>query len=50
MLNHVNLQFPTTSLTVTVPGNTPVFNSASFGQITSAQPMRVMQIVGRINF
>ncbi len=50
VLNHVNLQFPSTSLTTTVTGTTPTFNSSTFGQITNAQPMRTMQLVGRINF
>ena len=50
VLNHVNLQFPNTSLTATVSGTTPIFNSSTFGTIGSAQPMRVMQIVGRISF
>ncbi|MDE1161352.1 MAG: carboxypeptidase regulatory-like domain-containing protein [Acidobacteriaceae bacterium] len=50
VLNHVNLSFPSTTLTTVVNGSTPGFNSSSFGQITSAQPMRTMQIVGRINF
>ncbi|WP_083350689.1 TonB-dependent receptor [Terriglobus roseus] len=50
VLNHVNLQFPNTSLTATVSGTTPIFNSSTFGTISSAQPMRVMQLVGRITF
>jgi hypothetical protein len=54
VLNHTNLGMPTSSLTVANVGTAkaPItgFNNASFGQITSAQPPRIMQIVGRFSF
>lgn len=54
VLNHTNLGSPNGSLTVANVGtaSAPVagFNNSSFGQITSSQPPRIMQLVGRIQF
>lgn len=54
VLNHTNLGAPNGALTVANVGTSsaPVagFNNSSFGTITSAQPPRIMQLVGRIRF
>ncbi|HZY61971.1 MAG TPA: TonB-dependent receptor [Edaphobacter sp.] len=54
VLNHTNLGMPTTSLTVANVGTASApragFNNSSFGQITSSQPPRIMQLVGRFSF
>lgn len=48
--NHVNFGFPVTALTVATSGNTAIFNSPGFGQITSAASARTLQIVTRVTF
>lgn len=54
VLNHTNLGAPNGALTVANVGSStaPVagFNNTTFGTITSAQPPRIMQLVGRISF
>jgi len=51
ILNHTNLQAPSTSLTVTANAQgQPVFNSPSFGVITSARAARFLQVVARLEF
>lgn len=51
VINHTNLGAPSASLSnASTATGTPYFNSASFGQITSAQPARQLQLVGRFNF
>ena len=50
VINHTNLNAPNVSLTNASTGSTPYFNSASFGQITSAQPSRQLQLSGRLTF
>lgn len=52
ILNHTNLDGPNTSLTVTSDPRSglAVFNSPSFGLITSAKSARFMQLVARIEF
>lgn len=57
--NHANLGAPNVSLsnsalttpsTNGLPAFTPYFNSSTFGQITSAQPARQLQLTGRFQF
>gem|GEM_PF-1017277 len=57
--NHTNLGAPNVTLSnaaLTAPSSnglpafTPYFNSSSFGQITSAQPARQLQLTGRLQF
>lgn len=52
VLNRVNLNAPNTTLSVIVDPRTglPVFNSPSFGLITSAKSARFMQLVARLDF
>ena len=52
VLNHTNLGAPNASLSVTATGTTATFatSSSSFGQITSAQPPRQLQFVGKFIF
>jgi len=52
VLNHTNFGAPNSSLSVTATGTTATFatNSASFGQITGAQPPRLLQFVGKFIF
>jgi hypothetical protein len=49
-LNHTNFNPPSTSLTVSTSGSQAIFNSSSFGLITSAASARFMQLVARITF
>jgi hypothetical protein len=48
--NHVNFGLPATALTVAASGNRAIFNSPGFGQITSANNARNLQIVTRLTF
>lgn len=54
VLNHTNFQSPSASanqLTVTASSTgQPIFNSPNFGQITSANPSRFLQLVARFEF
>jgi hypothetical protein len=51
LLNHVNLNGPNTGLSVIAnAAGQPVWNSPSFGLITSAKSARFMQLVARIDF
>jgi hypothetical protein len=52
ILNHTNLDGPNAGLTVTSDPRTgaPIFNSPSFGLITSSKAARFMQLVARIEF
>jgi hypothetical protein len=52
LLNTVNLNAPNTTLSVIADPNTgrPVFNSPSFGLITTAKSARFVQLVGRLDF
>jgi outer membrane receptor protein involved in Fe transport len=52
VLNRVNLNAPNTALSVIVDPRTgqPVFNSPSFGLITSAKSARFLQLVARLDF
>jgi hypothetical protein len=48
--NHTNFGLPATALTVATSGNRAIFNSPGFGQITSANNARNLQIVTRLTF
>lgn len=51
VINHTNFIAPNTSLAnANTASGKPYFNSPSFGQITSAQPPRQLQLVGRFDF
>jgi hypothetical protein len=51
VLNHTNLNNPNTSLTVAADANgNAIFNSPTFGQITTAKSARFMQFVARLDF
>ena len=50
LMNHTNFGSPSSSLAVSTTNNVVSWNSASFGQITTTDRPRFMQIVTRINF
>lgn len=50
-LNHTNFQAPASNLTLTASSaGQPVWNSPTYGLITSANPSRFLQLVGRFDF
>jgi hypothetical protein len=50
VLNHVNLLSPATALTVATSGTQAIFNSPTFGLITTAATARLVQMGARIDF
>ena len=50
-LNHTNFEAPASSLTLTTnSGGQPIWNSPTYGLITSAYQSRFLQLVGRFDF
>lgn len=52
VINHTNFTSPSGALSVTASGTNATFatNSSGFGRITSTQPARTLQLVGRFTF